>query len=584
MVYEKKMLILSGEGSGVVMIEKSARGVRFALRTLGLARSDNARVGIITRKAVYVRDLPAESDPSAVFYIDDAETSDLPFAVFDARLRLYGTTAATRMWEANVMDLLNKYGAPVVLPERALPTLPTLPPVSAPPKVLPAPDGTGIPQSRLDIYGDDALAENDIYTSLDFSARMREVDEFLDSPRVLDLAAGTPYSGELADPASQQYAHAETTAAKPYASALDGLSPHIMPPPDVPAYMLFPPDRDLSTTTTATTDAAAPAPRAPREAYASGRADSASAEAASVSEAKTDAATNASATGAGYDDDSPRANTREVRREQAVTELSAAQKYDTVKAAAASETETASFIFNPVPPAANDAERGAEAVEHVEANAENGAAHVYGAAGATAERAESDAEILSNAANSEANTDMPSSEAGGETNTASAVNAETDMRLSATNIDADGDAAVAGMPWERTAKWLKARSERNPVVKRERVHAVEQKTSVATLREVAFFERCRADIEKLFSSAPKDEELTALLPDIEWVRVEFGGHAVGVGRSDNAFLCYAVAGQYEKASPLGDEAQWLPKLKNSPTGRGYWLIFQDLISGDILGN
>ena len=38
MVYEKKMLILSGEGSGVVMIEKSARGVRFALRTLGLAR------------------------------------------------------------------------------------------------------------------------------------------------------------------------------------------------------------------------------------------------------------------------------------------------------------------------------------------------------------------------------------------------------------------------------------------------------------------------------------------------------------------------------------------------------------------
>lgn len=302
-----------------------------------------------------------------------------------------------------------------------------------------------------------------------------------------------------------------------------------------------------------------------------------------MSEARTDAATNAAATGAGYDDGGSSADAREARREQAVTELSAAQKYDTVKAATASDTETASFIFNPVPPAADDAERGAEAVEHVEANAENGAAHVDGATDATAKRAESDNEILSNAANSETNTDMPSSETGGETDTASAANAETDMRVSAISADADGD-AVAGMPWERTAKWLKARSERNPVVKRERVHAVEQKTNVATLREVAFFERCRADIEKLFSSAPKDEELTALLPDIEWVRVEFGGHAVGVGRSDNAFLCYAVAGQYEKASPLGDEAQWLPKLKNSPTGRGYWLIFQDLISGDILGN
>lgn len=536
MVYEKKMLILSGEGSGVVMIEKSARGVRFALRTLGLARSDNARAGIITRKAVYVRDLPAETDPSAVFYIDDAETDDLHFAVFDARLRLYGTTAATRMWEANVMDLLNKYGAPVVLPARELPSLP---PVSAPPKVLPTPDGTGIPQSRLDIYGDDALAENDIYTSIDFSARMREVDGFLDTPRILGATNAaysiTPPRGAKADaatPSHTEAASAETTAAMPRPSALDGLAPHIMPPPDVPAYMLFPPDADASASAAATTDWV-------REPVA----DKPSGSEPSVEYAKTD-------------DTAVAVESASVETEQARTQsdgafdepASTAQKYETVKRAVAPSDDTASFIYNPVPPSAEGFAQTAD-------EEENG----YSAAAAT-EKVEADTTASADNAD------------GG----AEGADAQTDERAA--------DDAVCAMPWELTARWLKSRSERQPVVKRERVHTVEQKTRVAALREVAFFERCRADIEKLFSSAPKDSELTALLPDIEWVRVEFGGHAVGVGRSDNAFLCYAVAGQYEKTSPLGDEAQWLPKLKNAPTGKGYWLIFQDLISGEIIGN
>ena len=74
----------------------------------------------------------------------------------------------------------------------------------------------------------------------------------------------------------------------------------------------------------------------------------------------------------------------------------------------------------------------------------------------------------------------------------------------------------------------------------------------------------------------------ALLPELKWVKVRFDGHAVSVGQGGTV-LCYAVAGLYEKSSPFGDKAQWLPKLKNAPTGKGYWLIFQDLASGDIVG-
>ncbi|MDE6294148.1 MAG: hypothetical protein K2L88_05965, partial [Clostridiales bacterium] len=81
-----------------------------------------------------------------------------------------------------------------------------------------------------------------------------------------------------------------------------------------------------------------------------------------------------------------------------------------------------------------------------------------------------------------------------------------------------------------------------------------------------------------------DEKLCALLPDISWVKVPIDNHVISVGRGGNDFLCYAVSGTYEKTSPLGDEAQWLPENKSIPTGKGYWLIFQSLKDGKIIGN
>ena len=151
MLYEKKMLILSGEGKGVVLIEKSARGLRFSLSTFDMPTCGELKAGVITRKAVFVRDLPQRDNPSAVFIVEADDVSDLHFAVFDAKLRLYGTNGK-RMWESNVMDLLCKNDRKAQIDDS--PQLAALPPISTPPKVLPMPDGTGIPQSRLELYGD----------------------------------------------------------------------------------------------------------------------------------------------------------------------------------------------------------------------------------------------------------------------------------------------------------------------------------------------------------------------------------------------------------------------------------------------
>ena len=405
MLYEKKMLILSGEGKGVVLIEKSAKGLRFSLSTFDMPTCGKLKAGIITPKSVIIRDLPERDNPSLVFIVDDTNADNLHFAVFDTKLRLYGTNGK-RMWESNVMSLLNKNDRK---PVEFQPQLKSLPPLSAPPKTLPLPDGTGLPQSRLDIYGDEVIAESDFYTHLDMSERMVTVDNFLDTPRAV-----TP-------------------------SILDGLSPRV--------------------------------------------------------EAETTAIVDA---------------------EEAAE--SADEQQESVSATTAMDAED-----NTVQP------------EEVDMNEENSE-----------------------------NTELP-----------------TEPVAAATT---DSDIYCGTRPCEMAARWLKTRSTREIKSDRPSVKPISSAQQVKPIREISFIERAATDIEKLFENAEKDEKLSALLPDILWVKVPVDGHVISVGRGGNDFLCYAVSGTYQKISPLGDDAQWLPQDKNTPTGKGYWLLFQSLKDGNIIKN
>lgn len=526
MLYEKKMLILSGAGKGVVLIEKSGLGVKFALRTFGLLPRDGLKAGIVTKTSVFVRDLPKTVDPSAVFFIDGVDPSDVHFAVFARELYLYGTFGK-KMWEANLMDLLRKHSGTVFAP---VPEPRKLPPISAPTRVLPLPDGSGVPQSKVVLYGDETLADTDFYTQFDIGSRMTAVDSFLDSPRVLNddrvLSAGNPsrpaaeitavrddsaqQQTESKAGSEQQEAAAEIDAAvKDAAASADGATEQRDSGNDANSDISCAAEQDAASDDIGT------------------QTESVSADVASdaISTVEMSAAT-------------PAAN-GERKEDESVSTAA-------VKQAPKGSNETASDRVS-----AEARQQGSE----VSAKA----VHTDGDAaanGANVERAAVDGEVS-------AAREIASSEA---------VAAQAESARS----------EEVGMPWELTAKWLKGRSTRKPIVRRERVSAVKNKESVTKLREVMFFERSRADIEKLFAAAPRDEELNKIMPDVEWIKVAFDGHTVSVGRSGNLFLCYAVRGEYEKNSPLGEDAQWLPKLKNAPTGKGFWLIFQDLATGEIL--
>lgn len=424
MVYEKKMLILTGYGKGIVLIEKSGLGVKFALRAFDVPARGGLKAGVITKSAVFVRDLPDSDNPSAVFYIDGIEIDKLHFAVFDTRLLLYGAFG-TRMWEANVMDLLTRHDKRPILPEKELPTLP---PIAARPAVLPLADGSGIVQKSDRLYGDEALAESNFYTPFDLSERMPKIDKFLDSPRILD--------------------------------------------------------------------------------------------------------------GAYY----------RAAQSQAAAEVRTAVNAETTAILAEHQAES---------PINSEYEDGIDSV----LQSESSEAPLHEAEGDTFEQSFSDIAE-----------DLSASEAAAEY--AAAAEADRTVDMSTEQTDA---------PWARTARWLKSRSKRMIGIKSESVSPITAKAEIKRIRETEFFERVGKDVEKLFASAPKDDELAELLPDLEWVKVAFDGSYVSVGRNGDMFLCYAVAGLYEKISPLGDKAQWLPRLRNVPTGKGYWLIFQDLATGDILG-
>ncbi len=443
MRYEKKMLILSGVGKGVVLMEKSALGVKFALRTFSIPAEAGLKVGVVTRSCAVVRELPDCADPSLVFYIDDSalDLNYLHFAVFDSSLKLYGATGK-RMWESNLMDILikaDRSSAPPPMLERS----PSLAPIGGTPlkPLLPDPDGSGNPQLRA-LYGDDLIAGEDYYTPFNITSRMKEIDGFLDTPRVLD-----------------------------------GLSPHIQkisPQNDAP-------------------QSEVPQSEVPQSIVRQSESLPNPSVAPSVIKAQT-----------------------EAEKEEPETE-SEAEKSEEAEMADMTKTDTETKQ--------EDLRSDDDSVEQSDVMSE---------AAATAEV-------------------VP-------------VNAEN-------NIE----------PWKRCAEYLKTICTGEICVRRETVVPVAQKTQVKRVREASFFERCRADVDKLFSSAAKDGELNAILPDIEFVKVPFDGHTVSVGRGGDVFLCYAVPGVYEKVSPLGSEAQWLPKHKNAPTGKGYWLIFQDLKSGGIIG-
>lgn len=104
----------------------------------------------------------------------------------------------------------------------------------------------------------------------------------------------------------------------------------------------------------------------------------------------------------------------------------------------------------------------------------------------------------------------------------------------------------------------------------------------------SFYQEIKAQIDNLFEKNPTENYLEDLIPNSKWVKVDLddGGNYYVFGllyEDDNLkYICYGVPGIYQKNPPknLSGYPVWFPLDRGRNDGFGYWLSYQDAISGE----
>lgn len=113
----------------------------------------------------------------------------------------------------------------------------------------------------------------------------------------------------------------------------------------------------------------------------------------------------------------------------------------------------------------------------------------------------------------------------------------------------------------------------------------ETKKRPAELPPVSFYESIKDQIERLFAKNERYGRLEQLLPESRWIKVNYDSHGkyylVGTIGDPVRYLCYGVPGEYSPTPPpdLVGYCQWLAADENDPAGKGFWIMYQDGVTG-----
>lgn len=100
-----------------------------------------------------------------------------------------------------------------------------------------------------------------------------------------------------------------------------------------------------------------------------------------------------------------------------------------------------------------------------------------------------------------------------------------------------------------------------------------------------FYERNGEEIERLFSGE-REKDLENLLPNSKWVKIDYNGTGkyYVIGLIGKEYLCYGVPAAYTPVPPkeLNGYCWWFPVKPHEPQGRGYWIMYQNLTTGEAI--
>lgn len=114
----------------------------------------------------------------------------------------------------------------------------------------------------------------------------------------------------------------------------------------------------------------------------------------------------------------------------------------------------------------------------------------------------------------------------------------------------------------------------------------EREKSEGRAGKTQFLGAISASLEELFSLYPAEERLAGVVPFSKWVRVplESGYYVVGVISDQEGVVRYLAYGVPDKDNASPPDAYpacrgWLPLEED---GAGYWMMYQDAITGEIV--
>jgi len=107
-------------------------------------------------------------------------------------------------------------------------------------------------------------------------------------------------------------------------------------------------------------------------------------------------------------------------------------------------------------------------------------------------------------------------------------------------------------------------------------------------RALTFYERISEQLNNLFDTYPVENKLNQILPDTRWVRIDYDNsgryYCIGLIGVRPDYICYAVPSIYTETPPkeLDGYCQWLPLDDLSPKSNGYWILYQDAVTGESI--
>ena len=106
-------------------------------------------------------------------------------------------------------------------------------------------------------------------------------------------------------------------------------------------------------------------------------------------------------------------------------------------------------------------------------------------------------------------------------------------------------------------------------------------------KSLNFYNGIKAQLLNVFRIYAREDFLADAIPDSEWARITGeSNYIIGIIKGADReckYICYAIDGREEK-KPEGsfrDISEWYPKDAH---GNGYWLVYQDADTGEVLRN